>query len=173
MREDKGFWMAVVVGLLLLARISMAADTYEIGLLTNAQTNLLEPRFGIVVNETWTAGLLGLVYEPDLEGPDWGFGGYAKMAVDPNASIALKDWLPAIGDLIGLPETINAETYGIGRLIYTHADGDDVFGASIGAGAQVGIAVLECEYGIVEGGETADPITTSGLEIKFGAVIPF
>ena len=164
-------WMAILIVLLGAANVGLA-EGWEAGILTNASTNMLEPRAGVQLSDEWTVGVLGLYYEPDLAGEDWGVGCYAKMAVDPNATFALADWLPAgLGGF--LPAEITAATYGIGRVIYTDADGEGTFSASIGAGAQVGPAVLEAEYAIVESGETDDPVAVSGLEVKFGLMIEF
>ncbi|HET6454178.1 MAG TPA: hypothetical protein VFI02_07225 [Armatimonadota bacterium] len=168
-------WKAIAVLCLAWVLVVPGASLAEVrvGVLTNEATDQLEGRVGIPVGEAWEVGALAKWFTEDLSGADWGAGGYIKMFVDPNASIPVADWLPGIGDWLELPETIQASSYLIGKLVYADTpDGDPLSGA-VGAGFAAGPAALEIIYNVVETGEALDPMQTSGLEIWFGACLEF
>lgn len=149
------------------------AGNGRIALLTNEATNKLEPRVGTQIGENWQAGALIQWYSEDVEGSDFGYGVYARMDVDPNATIAVAEWFPVLGGLLNLPEQINVSTYGIGKLLYADHDDGDPLGAALGAGFETGPGILELTYKVVESGDASNPEETSGLEVWFGAGIPF
>ncbi len=148
------------------------AEGWTVGVLTDVETSMLEARIGVQVDEVWEVGAMGVWYAED-PGTDWGAGGYTKLAVDPNGSIPIANWLPGIGDLLNLPDSLTAETYIIGKLVcIPYDDGPDLVG-SVGAGAQIGPAVIEWVYSIVEGGESDDPILSSGATLWAGLCLEF
>jgi len=166
---------ASTAALLLVLMVIPGASLAEVrvGVLTNEATNQLEGRVGIPVGEAWEVGALAKWFTEDIGGADWGAGAYLKMAVDPNASIALADWLPVVGDMIALPESVTASSYLIGKLLYTDTAEGNPLGAAGGAGFQAGPAVLEVVYQVIESGGSDDPIQQSGLEVWFGAMLEF
>jgi len=166
---------ASTAALLLVLMVIPGASLAEVrvGVLTNEATNQLEGRVGIPVGEAWEVGALAKWFTEDIGGADWGAGAYLKMAVDPNASIALADWLPVVGDMIALPESVTASSYLIGKLLYTDTAEGNPLGAAGGAGFQAGPAVLEVVYQVIESGGSDDPIQQSGLAVWFGAMLEF
>jgi len=144
----------------------------RVGVMTNEATDRAEARVGIATSDNWEVGVLGQLYSTELQGKDFGGGFYGKMTVDPNGSIAVADWI-GWGEMIGLPESIVVETYGVGKIIYTDNHTDDPFSAGAGAGFSVGPFCAELIYEIVEGGDVANPDAKSGLELWFGAALPF
>jgi len=144
----------------------------RVGVMTNEGTDKAEMRVGMATSDNWEVGVLGQMYTTDLDGKDFGGGFYGKMSVDPNGTIAVADWI-GWGELVGLPETITVETYGIGKLLYTDNNSGDPFSAGAGAGFAVGPVCAELIYEIVEGGDVDNPDAKSGLELWFGAGIPF
>ena len=166
---------ASTAALLLVLMVIPGASLAEVrvGVLMNEATNQLEGRVGIPVGEAWEVGALAKWFTEDIGGADWGAGAYLKMAVDPNASIALADWLPVVGDMIALPESVTASSYLIGKLLYTDTAEGNPLGAAGGAGFQAGPAVLEVVYQVIESGGSDDPIQQSGLEVWFGAMLEF
>lgn len=156
----------VIVGLLAWAYVASAAD-YEFGALTDSATSKLEVRAGMEVGETWTVGLLATWYAE--ESPyKWGGGAYAKMLVEPAAIVPLNEWLPKIGDWLNLPETLTAETYLIPKFEIVPFEGGVDMALSGGAGFQVGPAVLEYVYQVVESGSSDNPLLFSGPVLWFG-----
>ena len=168
-------WTAITILVMAWVLVVPGASLAEVraGILTNEATNQLEGRVGVPVGEAWEVGALAKWFTEDIGGADWGAGAYLKMAVDPNASIALADWLPVVGDMIALPESISASSYLIGKLIYTDTAEGNPLGAAAGAGFQAGPAVLEVVYQVIESGGSDDPIQQSGLEVWFGAMLEF
>lgn len=164
-------WAIILVGLLAWAVVAQAGD-YEFGALTDSATSKLEMRAGVEVGESWTVGLLATWYAE--ESPyKWGGGGYLKMLVEPAAIVPLKDWLPKIGAWLNLPETLVAETYLIGKIeAVPYEEGVDL-AASPGAGFQVGPAVLEYVYQVVESGDSDNPLLFSGPVLWFGLCLDF
>ena len=149
-------------------------EDWSTAVLTNEATDQLEVRVGYDVNADWEVGLLGTWYTRDIEGSEWGLGGYLKMAVDPNSSIPVAGWLPPLGDLLSLPESIPASTYLIGKVtVIPYDDGNAQLAAAVGAGASVGPLVLEWVYSINEEGGTSEPALSSGAQLWFGARLEF
>ncbi len=141
---------------------------------TNASTNLLEGRVGIPVSDDVDVGLLAAWLTEDIAGRDWLAGGLLKWTVNPLASVAVSDWLPGgIGELLGLPESLTAETYVLGKFVGFEADGHFQFGGSAGPGVQVGPVVIEYMYAVIEGGDTGDPMLSSGAELYAGVCFEF
>ena len=165
------FYLCVVYGVLLCST-TYGAD-WTASVLTNGAMDQMEGRVGYEIDEDWEAGLLGVWYTEDAGGAEWGLGVYAKMTVDPNASFPIADWLPAIGSWLQLPESLTCETYAIGKISVVPYDGDAKIAAAVGAGAQIGPAVVEWVYNIVEEGGTNEPALSSGAELFFGARLEF
>jgi hypothetical protein len=130
---------------------------------------------GRQIDDTWSAGLLATWFAEDAEEPheDWGFGAYAKMLVNPDATIPVKEWFPWLGDWVGLPDQIAAETYLLGKLQALPYDGGIDLQGSVGAGAGVGPLVLEWVYAVVESGEADNPALSSGSTLWAGLVWEF
>jgi hypothetical protein len=167
----KGF-LIIIVGLLAWAVVA-DADGLSVSLLTDVGTSRLEGRVGIYETDVWEAGLTGTWYAEDTD-PDWGVGGYAKMIVDPEGSVPVANWLPKIGSWLNLPETLAVKTYLLGKLdTLPMDDGPNAITASAGAGMEVGPAVLEWVYRVIEGGSSSDPVLSSGPELWFGGRIEF
>jgi len=168
-------WLIAVLMVACLACPALAEGSgWSLGVLTNETTDQLEGRLGVPVGEQWEVGVLARWFTEDVAGTDWGVGGFVKMAVDPNSTIAVNDWLPAgLGDLLALPETLNVETYAIGKLLYADTPDGDPFSAAIGAGFQAGPATVEVLYNVVETGVADDPLQRSGVELWFGATLEF
>ena len=164
-------WMVVLI-VVLWATVGLA-EGVVVSVLTNDTTDQLEGRVGTAVDDQWEVGLLARWFTEDVGGCDWGAGGYMKMSVDPNATIALSDWLPAIGDWIGLPETVTAETFLVGKLLYVETDAGDTLTGALGGGFTLGPATLEVVYHIVDGGMAEDPMSRSGVETWFGCCLAF
>jgi len=168
-------WKGIVVVLVCLLAWAVCADAdgLSVSLLTDASTSRLEARVGIYETDVWEAGLTGTWYAEDSD-PDWGVGGYTKLIVDPNGSVPVANWLPKVGAWLNLPETLPVETYLIGKIdTLPLDDGPDAITASAGAGMEIGPAVLEWVYRVVEGGSSNDPVLTSGPELWFGGRIEF
>ena len=172
------------------------------GVLTNASLDQMEVRVGYELDADWELGLLGTWFTNDYgarsthssdgttttladlcemasdgddggRGATWGLGGYLKLAVDPDASLPLAGFLPAVGDWLSLPDSIICQTYLIGKLQVVPYDGDAEIVGALGAGAQIGPAVIEWVYNLVEQGETGHPALASGAELFFGARLEF
>lgn len=168
------FWIAAIVAVASMILCSTVyAEDWTVSVLTNETTDQLEGRVGVSVDDDWEVGLLARWYTEDVQGADWGGGGYLKMAVDPHASIALSNWIPPLGDWFNLPESVAASTYLIGKLLYTDHDDGGAMAGAIGAGFEVGPAVLEVVYDLVDGGAAEEPMATSGMSIWFGCVVEF
>ena len=136
--------------------------------LTNESTDAAKARMGFEVAEAWEIGLTGSYYLNEDDRP-WSAGLFAKMVVNPTGEIALKNWLPGIGDLLNLPETVPASTYIIAEGQVTPVGSGDIdFIASVGPGVAIGFITVELLYNIAEGGTTDSPIITSGMTVWFG-----
>lgn len=169
MGMDWKSWIVILVGLMAWAMVAQAGD-YEFGALTDAGTSKLELRAGAEIGETWTVGLLTTWYGE--ESPyKWGGGAYAKMLVEPAAVLPLKEWLPKIGSWLNLPDTVTAETYVIPKFEVVPYEGGVDMAGSLGAGVQVGPAVLEYVYQVVESGDSDNPLLFSGPVMWFGLCI--
>jgi len=167
----KGFLVVLVC--LLAWAVCADADGLSVSLLTDLSTSRLEGRVGIYETDVWEAGLTATWYAEDSD-PDWGLGGYTKLIVDPNGSVPVANWIPKIGSWLELPETMNVETYLIGKIdTLPLDDGPDAITASAGAGMEIGPAVLEWVYRVVEGGDSTNPVLSSGAELWFGGRIEF
>ena len=168
---------AAICYIIALWAVLLCSTTYgedwSTAVLTNEATDQLEVRVGYDVNADWEVGLLGTWFTEKVEGSEWGIGAYAKMAVDPNASLPIADWLPAIGNWLQLPASLTCETYAIGKLSVVPYDGDAEIAAAVGAGAQIGPACVEWIYNIIEQGGTNEPALSSGAELWFGARLEF
>jgi len=127
----------------------------------------------------WSIGpLFSWADNHDLGGDDqWSLGLQCEMQVDPNASVAIADWLGSIGTSVGLPSTLTMRTYVVGeaKVMGLFASGDTnvetVF--AIGPGVGVGPIFLECVYQLVNGGGIPALDLESGPVLRFGAVIKF
>jgi len=168
-------WTAITILVMAWVLVVPGASLAEVraGILTNETTDQMEGRIGFPVGETWEVGALAKWFTEDAGGADWGAGAYLKMFVDPNATIALADWLPVVGDLLELPESVSASSYLIGKIVYTDTGDDNPLGAAGGAGFQAGPATLEVIYQVVDSGSSDDPMQQSGLEVWFGAMLKF
>ena len=166
------FYLCVVYGVLLCS--TTYGEDWSTAVLTNESTDQIEVRVGYDIGETWEAGLLGTWFAERIDGVEWGLGGYLKMSVDPNSSIPVAGWLPPLGDMLSLPESIPAETYLIGKIQVVPYDGGrpDV-AAAVGAGASVGPLCLEWVYNLIEEGGTSEPALSSGAQLWFGARLEF
>jgi len=127
----------------------------------------------------WSIGpLFSWADNRDLDSDDqWSLGVQVEMQVDPNASVAISDWLGAIGETIGLPETLTMRTYVVGEAKVTQpfeSSSDDlqtVF--AVGPGVGVGPIFLEYVYQLVNGGGIPVLDLESGPVLRFGAILKF
>ncbi len=161
--------MMVVVVLVMAA---VASAKVEVAGLVDAGTSKVEGRVGYVLNEDWTVGLLATWFAEDSP-VEWGGGAYAKLVVNPEASIPLKEWLPGIGEWLQLPETITAKTYLIGKAEALPMEGGVDLSGAVGAGAQAGPLLIEWLYRAVESGDSESPELSSGAELSIGMVLEF
>jgi hypothetical protein len=137
---------------------------------------MAEARIGHDVGGVWEVGGLARYFtrlDDEDGGPLFGAGVYAKLRVDPNASVPLANWLPQLGDWMGLPETIKGETYIIAKGQALPYDWEKVdFGLSIGPGVKVGPVTVEYVYEIIESGSASnpggEPVLFSGATLWFG-----
>ena len=164
-------WMLCMVVVVALCGAAIAGD-YSVTALTDADTSTMKARLGMALDETWEIGGLASWFAED-PGPDWGLGGYLKLAVDPNGSVPVANWLPGVGEWLNLPESMPATTYLIGEVqVIPYDDGPQITGA-VGAGAQVGPLLIEYLYHLVESGDSGDPMLSSGAELWLGARLEF
>lgn len=166
-------WICWVIMILCMVYLAGCEGNRRVALLTNEATSQVEGRLGTRVGETWEVGALSRWYSEDVGGADWGGGAYLTMDVDPNGTIAVADWFPQLGDLLNLPESLSVSTYAIGKLLYVDRDTGDPLGGAVGAGFGAGPAMLEVTYNLVESGQSEDPVERSGIEVWFGAGLPF
>lgn len=165
---------AVLMSLLLTAPL-MAA--WNVSALTDTATSKLEGRLGFDLdNPVWEVGGLATWFAQQ-ENPPWSVGAYVKLAVDPNGSIPIANWLPALGTWLHLPESLPAEGYIIGKgEILPYEDNID-FSLGVGAGLQVGPVIGEAIYDIIESGSADNPaggiMVSSGFEVWLGLKIEF
>lgn len=175
----KGFSMAryilMVVAVVAMMGSVVLADGWEVSGLTDLGTSMGEVRIGHEYGKDWTVGALATYFSENVDNPskDWGVGAYAKLVVDPDASIPVANWLPKLGDWLDLPESLTAETYLIGKGQMLPYEGGIDFAGSVGAGAGVGPAVFEVVYDIVESGDADNPVLASGMTIWFGLRLEF
>lgn len=165
------FYLCVAYGVLLCST-TYGAD-WTTAVLTNASMDQVEGRVGYEIDADWEAGLLGTWFTSDIEGAEWGIGGYLKRTVDPNASLPIADWLPAVGDWLQLPDSVVCQTYLIGKIQVVPYDGNAEIAGAVGAGAQIGPACIEWVYNLIEEGSTGEPALASGAELFFGARLEF
>lgn len=170
-------WFLIVVVLAAFVGLSQVCKGagWEASGLTDLGTSMIEVRLGRELGENWTAGILGSYFADDAihPGKDWGFGGYAKLVVDPNATFPVANWLPKLGDWLDLPESLAAETYLIGKGQVLPYEGEVDIAASFGGGAQVGPVAFEAVYNIIESGDADNPILASGLTLWAGLCFEF
>lgn len=108
----------------------------------------------------------------DLDSDDlWSLGIQWEMQVDPNATIAVADWIGAIGTTLGLPETMAARTYVVGEgKVVNPFEGELHSVLSVGPGVAVGPLYLEYVYQLAEGGVIESLDIESGPVLRFGVV---
>lgn len=166
----RAFLVSVLAMVVLCSCEPVVASDWEVAALTDIGTSMAEVRVGHSYGPNWTVGALATYFAEDSLQPskDWGLGAYAKLVVDPNASVPVSGWLPKLGDWLDLPESLTAETYLIGKGQVLPYDGGVDFAGSIGGGAQVGPVFGELVYDIVESGDADNPILASGMSIWFG-----
>lgn len=166
----KGF-VVVLMCLLAWAACARAGDV-EVGLLTDAATSQLEGRVGLHLDEVWTVGVLGTWFAEDRP-TEWGVGAYAKMTINPDASVPLAGVIPPVGDWLNLPESIAASTYLIGKFEVLPFDDNIDLAFSPGAGFLVGPVLVEYTYQVIESGDSARPDLSSGAKLWFGLCLSF
>lgn len=171
-------WRAMIVAMVsmcLLVCSPAKAVEWRVGEVTDTRTDLAKTRVGVQIKENIEGGLTGTWFSRDAEDPskDWGIGVYGKFIVDPNVSVPVAGWLPKIGDWFKLPESLQAQGYLIGEVEALPYDGGTDFRASIGPGLQIGPAVIEYLYGIVESGTSGNPALSSGATVYFGLEFEF
>ncbi len=169
-------WIAFIVAVVSMVCCSLVygdgPEGWTVGLLTNEATDQVEGRVGVRLSQEWEVGGLGKWFSEDAAGKDYGAGGYIKMTVDPNATVALQDWLPGnLGEWLSLPESVDASSYLIAKLIYADTVASNPLSSALGAGFEIGPASLEVLYELVEAGESLDPQQESGLAIWFGVCL--
>lgn len=128
---------------------------------------------------SWSVGpMVSWQDNKDLDSDDqWALGIQWEMQVDPNATIAIADWLGTVGDFVGLPPTMAVRTYvvGEGKIVQPFETSDDdlssVFG--IGPGVGIGPLFLEYVYQVVDGGSIPALDLESGPVLRFGALLEF
>jgi len=158
--------------------VGVARDS-AVGVLTNSGTDAAQLRVETKLDDVWRVGAMGTWYTEDVpEGSTWGLGGYLRYAVDPNATVPVAGFLPAVGEWLSLPESLQGETYLIAPLqLMPIGQGGDIEGfdisAGIGVGIKIGPATLEWIYQIVEGGDADKPGLASGPQLWFGALFEF
>ena len=157
----------------LLSPFPARARDWEVTGLGDLSGNAYELRIGTELNELWTAGIVGQYYTSRIEGRDYGLGAYAKLAVDPNGSVAFASWLPALGDLLDLPESLNANTYILAKMIILAADGETAAVFGIGPSAIIGPITIEWIYNIVDGGQLGNPALSSKAIFNLGMTFTF
>ncbi len=96
---------AMLLCLLLAASVAVGETSFS--LLTNGRG--LDGRLGF--SEPNGVIESGLVVGWDRDQPEhlWKVGGYGFLTVTPNAELPVANWLPGVGDWLGLPETVKAE----------------------------------------------------------------
>jgi len=166
-------WVLVVPGAS-LAEVKLKAwsdfDTQDLG------TSLL---FDVGQPGSWSVGpLFSWADNRDLDSDDqWSIGLQWEMQVDPNATVAISDWLGAIGDAVGLPPTLTARTYVVGesKLVrpFESEENDLTTVFAIGPGIGVGPLCLEYVYQLVDGGNIPTLDLESGAVLRFGALWEF
>jgi len=100
MRQQNGaIWLAFGVAIASMVLCSTVwAEDLSVTVVTDVSaTSMAEARFGLELDETWEVGGLAVWFAED-PGTDWGAGAYATLAVDPNGSVPVANWLPALGD---------------------------------------------------------------------------
>jgi hypothetical protein len=147
-------------------------DGASVDVLTNGRTDMIQGRMEFPANNMWSVGALADYFtrgNPDDSGQRWGVGGFTKLKVDPDASVPLANWFPAIGEWLSLPESLTGETYliGIGEVL-PYEDGIDL-ALSVGPGLRVGPVLVEYGYRLVESGDADNPALSSKAGFRLGA----
>lgn len=167
-------WMAFAVAIMCMVLCSTTygqvakPGQWETVVLTDSSTERAEGRFGYKLDEIWTAGALATYYAEEDTGAEWSAGLYAKMTIDPNATLPIADALPVIGDWLSLPDSIQVDSYLIGKFeAIPYQDGMDM-ALSGGIGAQVGPVTVEWIYQMLESGDSDVPALDSKAVLWFG-----
>ncbi len=148
-------------------------DLWEIGVSSPIDASVVQIEAGRRLSARWLLGGHLEYYLDSEEGRDWGGGLYAKLFVAPKAQIPLNDWLPGLGDMLGLPETVTGTTYIKPTFGLTHADGDFKAAFGIGPGVQIGPLFIEYTYNIIDGGSTDNPVLLEGSVVSMGFIYTF
>ena len=173
MKKMEVCMLILFVFVLSLFNLAVAkGENVSVAILTNQRTDVLEARVEIPydTDSPWSVGLSG-IYFKDAEHPsgDFGLGLFAKVAVDPNTTVPVSEWLPVIGDWFDLPESVSIENYFIFKGdMYPVGDNDFDLSMSIGAGGESGPLIIEYTYNIIEGGDSGNPIMFSGSVLYLG-----
>ena len=166
--------MRTMVVLMVLALATLVQGSVTTDVLVNERADALKVRVGLPLpdpNLDAEVGVFGTWYVEDQSSP-WGLGLYGKLVTNPGTTIPVADWLPGIGDLLGLPDAIEGETYALVELEVIDWSEDAGLRFGIGPGIRVGPLMVEYIYDVVDGGETdvghGGPIVTSGPMLWFG-----
>lgn len=145
-------------------------DGASFDVLTTARTNMIQGRVEFPMGDVWGGGPLFEYFTRDIGSGDtrWGVGGFAKLKVDPNATIPLANWIPKLGDWMNLPETLTGETYLIGTGEVLPYEGSIDLALSVGPGMRVGPILIEYAYKFVESGDADSPALSSKGEFRIG-----
>jgi len=145
---------------------------WEASLLTDITTDKMEGRVGYKVDE-WAMGALATWYADEDSGAEWSLGAYAKLFVDPNATLPISDLIPVAGDWLGLPSSLQAIGYLIGKFEILPYEDDIDLALSGGVGAEVGPVIVEWVYRVIESGDSDVPQLDSKSILWFGLIKEF
>lgn len=175
MRHTCKLWWLMVLVFSLVANAQNANDLpkWEIGFGAPIDASILQIEAGYRISDNWTLGGCYSYYLDSENGRDCGAGIYAKLLVTPEAEIPVNNWLPGIGDLIGLPETLTATTYIKPKFLLTWADDRATGAFGIGPGIQFGPLTIEYSYVFVDGGSTENPVMLKGGTVNIGFLATF
>jgi len=140
---------------------------WETALLTNIKTDRMEGRAGYRM-DGWAMGALATWYTNEDTGAEWSLGAYAKLFVDPNATLPVSDLVPVMGDWLDLPDSIQANGYLIGKFEILPYEDEIDLALSGGVGAEVGPVIIEWVYNVIESGDSAVPQLESKSTLWFG-----
>lgn len=182
-------WIAAILTMMMLGCTpALAADSNDIGDLLGWANGLTASVAGDAdldavrgrVGYTWVgyeAGVTGTWFVEDeagqTDGDRWGIGAYGKYIIEPDASIPVADWLPRVGSWLHLPDSLHAQTYLVADSQLIQVDDATDLAMSVGAGIQASIGYIEWTYGIIESGESDDPVLSSGATLWLGLCVGF